>query len=140
MPEVNVTGTGTGGMNGYHDIVVALQWVKTYISFFGGNQNEVRAHLCKEATPSARVPPKMACGMRAFFRPMLGRYNTSRFGAVRLQSWDGGISENGMAQPLVIVKSRALDAGRLVRWSSCAPIASPTHSLLSKLEFLFVSQ
>lgn len=34
-------GPGTGGLNGVHDIVVALNWVKLYIHNFGGNAAQV---------------------------------------------------------------------------------------------------
>eukprot|EP00241_Pyramimonas_parkeae_P003366 CAMPEP_0114238632 /NCGR_PEP_ID=MMETSP0058-20121206/8025_1 /TAXON_ID=36894 /ORGANISM="Pyramimonas parkeae, CCMP726" /LENGTH=696 /DNA_ID=CAMNT_0001350749 /DNA_START=193 /DNA_END=2284 /DNA_ORIENTATION=- len=43
LPTSNVTseGTGTGGLNGVNDIVVALQWVRGQIVAFGGRPNQV---------------------------------------------------------------------------------------------------
>lgn len=32
---------GTGGMNGIHDQIIALEFVKKYISFFGGNVDNI---------------------------------------------------------------------------------------------------
>jgi hypothetical protein len=36
-------GPGTGGLNGVHDIIVALHWVQLYIHNFGGNASQVCA-------------------------------------------------------------------------------------------------
>jgi len=34
-------GVGTGGMNGFNDVAVALQWVQAHIDVFGGDPNQV---------------------------------------------------------------------------------------------------
>ena len=39
--ELKQEGPATGGLNGVHDILAALKFVKKYISAFGGDPNKV---------------------------------------------------------------------------------------------------
>ena len=42
MQESDTTeGIGSGGMNGFNDIITALQWVRSHIGSFGGDVNKI---------------------------------------------------------------------------------------------------
>ena len=49
LPENNMTGTGTGGMNGYHDIIVGLRWIQANIGQFGGLTTQVSGPFARSA-------------------------------------------------------------------------------------------
>lgn len=60
--QKNATG-GNGGMNGYRDIVTALQWVQTHIGSFGGDKLRVTVFgesAGSIATCSLAVSPRAA--------------------------------------------------------------------------------